>query len=126
MTNTFEWPSLRNPNGFNFQSPQQPVNMMLSFGGFSILGSVADGLVVIEGIEQYTLQVDIVGNGSVTLNPAGGTYADGTVVQLTAHADPGWEFSGWSDDLSGNTNPETLTMDADKIVAAIFLRERYR
>ncbi|MDY0096103.1 MAG: PEP-CTERM sorting domain-containing protein, partial [Candidatus Vecturithrix sp.] len=57
---------------------------------------------------------------SVTLNPAGGTYADGTVVQLTAHADPGWEFSGWSDDLSGNTNPETLTMDADKIVAAIF------
>jgi uncharacterized repeat protein (TIGR01451 family) len=68
----------------------------------------------------YTLDVNIVGSGSVTLDPVGGVYLDGTVVTLTAAADAGWEFSAWSGDLSGNTNPITITMDADKVVTATF------
>lgn len=69
----------------------------------------------------YTLTVNITGGGSVTLDPAGGVYAPSTSVDLTANADPGWIFDHWEDDLSGSTNPETITMDSDKTVTAVFI-----
>ena len=62
-----------------------------------------------------------VGNGNVTLSPSGGTYYAGTVVQLTAVPDSGWSFSGWSGDLSGTTNPTTITMNGNKAVMANFV-----
>jgi hypothetical protein len=60
--------------------------------------------------------VNVVGKGSVSLDPAGGTYADGAVVELTAAANAEWEFSGWSGDLSGTDKPESITMDGNKTV----------
>jgi hypothetical protein len=42
-------------------------------------------------------------------------------VTLTAVADPGWQFVGWSGDLTGLANPSTLVMDADKSVLATFI-----
>ncbi len=69
------------------------------------------------------LTVNIVGSGSVTLDPAGGSYSLGTEVSLTANADTGWWFSGWSGDLSGSSNPAYITMDSDKTVTATFLDE---
>jgi uncharacterized repeat protein (TIGR02543 family) len=72
---------------------------------------------------NYTLTVNITGQGSVTLNPPGGTYNAGTNVTLTAVADPGWVFSGWSGDLTGSTNPETITMDSNKTVTATFTQD---
>jgi hypothetical protein len=38
----------------------------------------------------------------------------------TAIADPGASFTGWSGDLSGITNPITLTVDGNKLVTATF------
>jgi len=70
---------------------------------------------------QYTLTMNTVGNGSVSLNPPGGTYDAGTVVQLTAEADPSWEFVGWSGDLGGSANPTTITMNGDRTVTATFV-----
>ena len=69
---------------------------------------------------QCTLTVNTTGSGSVILDPAGGTYNAGTVVTLTAQADSGWQFSGWSGDISGSSNPATVTMDSNKTVTAIF------
>ncbi|NIM17120.1 MAG: M28 family peptidase [Candidatus Aminicenantes bacterium] len=69
---------------------------------------------------QYTLTTNTVGNGNITLNPTGGTYCEGTVVTLTAVPDTGWQFDNWSGDLSGSTNPTTITMNADKNVTANF------
>jgi len=46
--------------------------------------------------DEYTLTVTKVGNGSVTKAPDQATYHYGTGVQLTAAADPGWTFTGWS------------------------------
>ncbi len=69
----------------------------------------------------YGLAVDTVGNGTVALDPAGGVYDDGTVVELTAEADPGWRFSGWSGHLSGDANPASITMDEHKSVTAAFV-----
>ncbi len=71
-------------------------------------------------LPPVTLTVNKVGNGTVTLNPAGGSYAVGTVVQLSAAPDAGWYFSGWSGDLTGTTNPASITMNANKTVTATF------
>jgi uncharacterized repeat protein (TIGR02543 family) len=69
---------------------------------------------------QYDLTTNTVGQGSITLNPPGGTYDEGTVVTLTAVPDAGWQFDYWSGDLSGSVNPETITMNSDKNVTAHF------
>lgn len=70
---------------------------------------------------QYTLTIGTSGNGIVTLDPTGGSYDAGTDVELTAQADPGWEFSAWGGGgLSGSQNPETIKMDSDKNVIATF------
>jgi hypothetical protein len=80
--------------------------------------------------DQYTLRVNVVGHGSVTMDPAGGIYDDGTVVTLTPHADPGCSCGGWSgpdaDDLNDNGDGTwSLTMDGDKTVTATFTQDEY-
>jgi hypothetical protein len=57
--------------------------------------------------DAYTLTINTVGSGSVGKDPDQATYHYGDVVTLTATADPGWTFTGWSGDLSGSANPET-------------------
>ena len=76
-------------------------------------------------IEPYTLTVNSTGNGSVSLDPSGGTYLPGTDVTLTPNAETGWNFEGWSGpdagDLTDNGDGTyTITMDEDKEVSAIF------
>ena len=70
--------------------------------------------------EQYNLTIDNVGNGSVTLNPAGGVYPAGMLVKLTAEPAIGYAFSDWSGGLNGTANPAYIVMDADKTVTATF------
>ncbi len=74
----------------------------------------------------YTLTVSIVGQGAVTRAPSQTTYLSGTLVTLTAQPAPGWRFTGWSGDLTGQTNPAQVTMDADKAITAAFEEIRYR
>jgi hypothetical protein len=71
---------------------------------------------------NYSLTVNVVGQGSVVLNPPGGTYPANSTVQLTADADASWHFDHWAGDLSGSTNPATLVMDDNKTVTATFGR----
>lgn len=59
-------------------------------------------------------------NGTISLSPNGGPYAEGTVVTLTATPASGYTFTSWSGDLSGNSNPVTLTMNTNKSVSANF------
>ncbi len=68
--------------------------------------------------QDYTLTSNVSGQGSVS--PAGGTYESGSVVTVQAVAAQGWEFSGWSGDLGGATNPATIVMDSNKYVMAEF------
>jgi uncharacterized repeat protein (TIGR02543 family) len=69
--------------------------------------------------DAYTLTVDTVGQGSVSVEPTG-TYHYGNVVTLTANADPGWVFTGWLGDLSGTDNPATLRIERNTSVTAEF------
>jgi len=43
----------------------------------------------------------------VSANPNAATYASDTVVALTANPAAGWNFSGWSGNLTGSANPAT-------------------
>lgn len=73
---------------------------------------------------SYDLSVNIVGSGSVVLNPSGGTYTPGTVVTLTASGVGDGVFTGWSGALTGVDNPKTITMDSNKSVTAKFIEVR--
>jgi len=74
---------------------------------------------------NYTLTVATSGDGTVTVEKDGNTvsspytYPAGTVLQLTAN-DGADTFDGWSGDLSGTNNPETITLTANKSVTATF------
>jgi uncharacterized repeat protein (TIGR02543 family) len=59
--------------------------------------------------------------GSGTISPSAGThtYAEGTVVPVTASANAGYTFSNWSGACTGS-GPCSVTMDDDKSVTANF------
>ena len=61
--------------------------------------------------------------GSVTLSPTAkdNQYEAGTSVELTATPIKGYAFDSWSGDLSGSTNPLSITMDCAKNVTANFV-----
>jgi uncharacterized repeat protein (TIGR02543 family) len=75
--------------------------------------------------DQYTLTIYIVGSGSVNTNPNQPTYTYGTAVTLTATPDSDWSFSIWSGDISGSTNPITITMNGNKAVTVTFTQTQY-
>src|SRR5450756_2342423 len=71
-------------------------------------------------INRYTLTANVSGSGSVAKSPDQSSYAHGISVQLMATPATGWHFVGWSGDLSGTTNPATITMGVSKTVTAIY------
>jgi hypothetical protein len=72
---------------------------------------------------RYTLATNNQGQGSINTNPAGPTHTDGQVVTLTAIPATGWAFSNWTGDLTGSSNPATITMNSNKAVSAVFERK---
>ncbi len=66
------------------------------------------------------LTIGVSGSGSVTKGPDLPGYAEGQVVTLTATPSDGWQFDGWSGDLVGSVNPESITLDTSKTVTANF------
>ncbi|MBP7829890.1 MAG: hypothetical protein KA248_08235 [Kiritimatiellae bacterium] len=71
-------------------------------------------------VGTYTLTVTINPSGAGSVSPSGGSYSNGAVVTLQATASTGFSFSSWSGDLSGSSNPTTITMTGDKSVTANF------
>ncbi len=70
--------------------------------------------------EEYTLSAQVDGSGTVTKTPDQATYHYGDDVLLTATPDDGWEFIGWSGDLSGGLTSRTLTVSGNSTVTAHF------
>ncbi len=93
--------------------------------GFSIAGkvfSLTQGGTTSSGTAGYTLTVTKAGTGSgtVTVNPAGPTYASGTRVTLTAVPSSNSVFAGWSGACSGTQTTCTGTMSRNVSAAATF------
>ena len=79
---------------------------------------------VFNALNSYTLTTGKAGNGSGTIfaSPTGPSYVAGTAVTLTAIAEAGSVFTGWSGDCSGTSATCQLTMSANKTATGTFTR----
>lgn len=73
----------------------------------------------------YVLTVDVQpeGAGEVVINPKKDAYDEGDVVTLTAVPSYGYKFSHWEGDAAGSNETITITMDSNKYIKAVFVRE---
>jgi uncharacterized repeat protein (TIGR02543 family) len=74
---------------------------------------------------EYSLTVVTVGDGSVDIDPEQTTYVYGEVVTMTAAADTGWSFAGWSGDVTSSDNPLGITIQSDTTITATFTQDEY-
>jgi hypothetical protein len=74
---------------------------------------------------EVGLTIEVVGKGVVTRSPES-ELAYGDIVTIWAAADPCWQFTGWSGDLTGSQNPATLLINGGKKVTATFTQSACR
>jgi uncharacterized repeat protein (TIGR02543 family) len=72
-----------------------------------------------------TIAVSPVSGGTTTPSAGAHTYAENTIVEISATAAEGYTFSGWTGDLVSSDNPASITMTADKNVTANFTQNQY-
>jgi uncharacterized repeat protein (TIGR02543 family) len=75
--------------------------------------------------DTYTLDLAILGNGSVGIAPEQATYTYGTVVHLTAITASDSTFTGWTGSCRGTETTCSVTMDGNKSVTANFSQNTY-
>ncbi|MES2223579.1 MAG: peptidoglycan-binding protein [Patescibacteria group bacterium] len=101
-------------------------------GNVSEYSSILDVTTLPIPTYSFTVAKSGSGNGVVMSTPAGiacgstcsSSYSSGTTVTLTASADAGSTFSGWSGACSG-TGPCVVTLDNDTTVTATFTLNTY-
>ena len=69
-------------------------------------------------VNRYTISLNSVVNGQITGN--GNPYDYSSTAILTAVANTGFVFSGWTGDASGTTNPLQIIMESNKTIGAMF------
>lgn len=68
----------------------------------------------------YTLDVDVDGRGTISVEQDQESYEYGAKVTLFAVPEEGWTFAHWTGDLSGSSNPATITMSKNSNITAVF------
>ena len=71
-------------------------------------------------VPSYTLTTSTTGSGSVS---GAGLYKQNQQATLQTYPELGYVFDRWRGHASGDDNPLTITMDADKSVEAVFVRD---
>ncbi len=77
----------------------------------------------IPGAVTYSLATSVspASSGTVTLNPAGTSFNEGTAITLTANKNFGYNFTRWVDgngDLVSTANPYTFTINSNTTIIA--------
>jgi len=94
----------------------------------SILMDVDKSVTAIFVKQDYPLTINKEGEGSVSqqvIQPKTTEYPHGTLVELTAEPDEGWEFNEWSGNANGDENPINITVEGETTVTANFERIMY-
>jgi hypothetical protein len=78
-------------------------------------------LLAVSTAQMYSLSAGVspAGAGTLVLSPPGGWYTAGSQVTVTAGANAGYQFTGFSGSLSGGS-PGLVTMNGNKSVTANF------
>ena len=71
-------------------------------------------------IDQYALNVTVIGPGSVAKSPDQPLYDYNANVTLTATPQFGYSFMGWSGDTTGSTNPLIVPVNGLRNIMATF------
>ena len=71
-------------------------------------------------LEGFSLTVNKVGQGTVTISPDKPTYTCGEMVTLTAVPAEGWSFLGWTGDIGGANLTQQLTVSGNHNITATF------
>lgn len=82
------------------------------------VGSITSGDAILTLLGSVT--VETVSGGTVVLEPDLPVYPVGTSVTLTAVADAGFRFAGWSGNASGTANPFDLVVNGTHTVTPVF------
>lgn len=72
---------------------------------------------------QKKLRISVRGRGRVYPGSGYHRYNKGETVEIRAVADEGYYFERWSGDLSGDSNPASITMDDYRSITAYFAAE---
>ena len=73
-----------------------------------------------------TLTVTGSGDGEIGIEPGSDCYYEGTQVTLTAVADSGWQFDGWSGGFVSGDNPAVVTFSTSNLsIVANFSEIQY-
>jgi uncharacterized repeat protein (TIGR02543 family) len=110
-------------NALNYATDLSPDGIHPTDTGYAKMANVWYN--ALTGLLSYSLTINSVGQGIVNRIPNQTLYPYGTSVNLTALAGIGWTFSGWSGDLTGATNPASITMTKDMSVTASFIQNTY-
>jgi hypothetical protein len=121
----------------NFNSPEYPYssNSRYAFSSWSDAGAQSHSITLPANGTSYiaTLIPQFLAGdnfdyppcgGNATITPASptddGFYPTGQVLTYTATPDATWTFAGWTYDLTGTTNPDSLTASDETLVFANF------
>jgi uncharacterized repeat protein (TIGR02543 family) len=92
---------------------------LVTYTATDTLGNTGTATRTVTVIELVILNVNAT-NGSVDY---AANYQKGATATITATADSGYTFTGWSGDATGADNPFNLLMDGDKTITAIFIED---
>jgi uncharacterized repeat protein (TIGR02543 family) len=68
----------------------------------------------------YLLESNASAGGSISMDPEGKYFAEGSTVVLSAIPEEGYVFDKWTGSIADTTNPIVITMDGNKTVNASF------
>ncbi|MHB1356560.1 MAG: InlB B-repeat-containing protein, partial [Anaerolineae bacterium] len=69
---------------------------------------------------------NVVGSGLITVQPEHPVVVCGDMLTVTASADPGWNFEGWSGSVTGSATQVTMTItDPNVVITATFNASNY-
>ncbi len=122
-------------HSLNIAATQLPysVNSRYDWASWSDGGAISHAIMLPSKSTKYTATVtrEYQPATNFNFNPCGGTamiapssgdgfYPWGQELSFTAAADSGWTFAGWTNDVTGTSNPAMLTADGETLVFANF------